>query len=125
MKFYTYAFVLLFASLSAFGIIKSSEQSYVSSQNDATFSSHLIVKVPGLTLEQYNKVAAAYLKRADIEIAYFCLEAGIIALHYSHAGLSDADLKVSVKTDLKRMIKNANITILDVETKSSDADSRC
>ena len=92
---------------------------------DAVYTSHVIIKIPGFTIEQHNKLAASYLKRQDVHIEYYCLEAGILIMHYNHFGLSNADIEHSVKTELQRTTKSPNIRILDVETRDEDEDSRC
>jgi len=119
MKRVTYLLVALFTMLS----ICSSTS--MQAQNEMTNASHVIVKIEGLTLEMYNTIAVAYMKNPDVDIPYYCLDAGVIAMHYKHSGLSDADVQLSVKTELKRIIKNTNIRILDVETRDTEDDSRC
>lgn len=119
MKKFTYLFIIL---LSVMSLLNSNQ---LLAQDRTSNSSHVIVKIEGLTLEQYNAIATAYLKNPDVEIPYYCLDAGVIAMHYKHGGLSNADVQVSVITEIKRIIKHSNIRILDVETHSADDDSRC
>lgn len=123
MKNLSYLFIVLFMAFSTVGILTIN--SSANAQSKHTHSSHVIVKVPGLTLEQYNKVAAYYMKIADVEIAYYCLESGIMAFHYNHSGLSKADVQSALKAQLQKLIKNSNIRILDVEMRSAEDNSRC
>lgn len=116
--------VLLFG-FGNYGFLKVADGSNSKNNVDAVYTSHVIVKISGFTLEQYNALSSNYLKRQDVDIEYYCLEAGILIMHYNHFGLSNADIQQSVKSELRRVIKSSNIRILDVETRDEDEDSRC
>ncbi|MBT8196419.1 MAG: hypothetical protein HKO56_00995 [Bacteroidia bacterium] len=125
MRKVTLVLAIVLIAFGNYSFLNSSDEVNLLENEDPVYTSHVIIKIPGFTLEQYNALSSTYMKRQDVDIEYYCLEAGILIMHYNHFGLSNADIQQSVRSELNRTIKNANIRILDVETRDENADSRC
>lgn len=96
----------------------------VAQESDFSQNSLVIVKVPGLTGEQYYQISETLATDRRYSLEYSCLESGVVVLRYYHNFSEEGDVRTAIKAMLRRQAPIERLEVIYVDI-SSESDTRC
>lgn len=96
----------------------------LSAQSNYDHSSLVIVKVAKLGNDQYGQLSNALTSDDRYSLEYVCLQSGIIMLRYYHNFTQKGDVRMAVKSILRRHSKLSGLEIIFVDI-SQESSAQC